>query len=453
MRSQLACSARRLPAAEALTIVRALLAHREDADDIHMPLLIWWAIEAQVSSDPGRVLALFDDPSIWGLPIVRRTVAERVMRRFAAAGSRADLDRCARLLAMAPGPDDARRLMTGFEAAYAGRSLAGLPEALAGAMAKYGGHSLTIGLRQRKPEATAEALRLLSDERGDHSKMIEVLTVLGEVPCPPALPVLLKLAAHSSDNALRTAALAALAAYDDPKIAAEVLAAYPQMSDDVQSAALGLLATRRNSAGRLLDAIENRTIDAKTFPRELAERMVLLNDPDLSARLTRLLGPIRPATPADLRAEVDRLAAASRSGSGVPKPGKALFDRTCARCHTLFGKGGTVGPDLTTYRRDDLDTILLNVVNPSAEIREGFATSIIATTDGRILTGVTVEQDKNVVVLRVEDGRNLTIARDDIEAIKPGTRSLMPEGLLKGLSDQEIRDLLAYLRSSQPLID
>ena len=97
--------------------------------------------------------------------------------------------------------------------------------------------------------------------------------------------------------------------------------------------------------------------------------------------------------------------------------------------------------------------MLLNIVNPSAEIREGFSTSIVATADGRVLTGVVVEQDRNVVVLRVEDGRELTIARDDIDAIKPSPKSLMPEGLLKGLGDQEVRDLFAYLRSTQPLID
>jgi putative heme-binding domain-containing protein len=70
-----------------------------------------------------------------------------------------------------------------------------------------------------------------------------------------------------------------------------------------------------------------------------------------------------------------------------------------------------------------------------------------------VLTGVVVEQDKNVIVLRLDDGKELTIARDDIDAIKASPKSLMPEGLLKGLGDQDVRDLFAYLRSTQPLID
>jgi putative heme-binding domain-containing protein len=453
VRSQLACSARRLPAPEALPIVRALLSRNEDARDIHLPLLLWWAIESQARTDPDAVLAMFQDRSVWEWPMVRRTVAERLMRRFAASGTRADLDRCARLLAMAPGPEDARRLMAGFEAAFAGRSLAGLPAGLADAVAKYSGQSLTIGLRQGKPQAVAEALRLLADDRADRAKALQILQVLGEVRRPAAVPVVLKIACHSPDNALRTAAMSALAAYDDPSIAAEVLAAYPNMSDDVQAAAQGLLASRRGWAARFVEAIEGRSIDAQTIPREVVEKLALLGDADLNRRLSKLFGPIRPATSAELRAEIDRLADAVRSGSGVPKPGKQVFDRTCARCHTLFGQGSKVGPDLTTYRRDDLDNMLLNIVNPSAEIREGFATSIVATSDGRVLTGVIVEQDRNVVVLRGDDGREVTLARDEIEAIKAGPRSLMPEGLLKGLGEQEVRDLMAYLRSTQPLID
>ena len=102
------------------------------------------------------------------------------------------------------------------------------------------------------------------------------------------------------------------------------------------------------------------------------------------------------------------------------------------RCHTLFSKGGKVGPDLTTYRRDDLETMLLNIVNPSAEIREGFATHIVSMTDGRVLSGIVVEQDKNVVVLRGSDGKDVVLARAEIDAMRPAASSIMPEGLAQG---------------------
>ncbi len=453
VRSQLACSAKRLSAHNALPIVAALLTHGEDAHDIHIPLLLWWAIEAKVATDPDAVLKLFEDRTVWDRPIAAGTIEERLMRRFAAAGTRKDLDRCARLLAMAPGAGHRKALMAGFEAAFAGRSLAGVPESLADALAKYSGQSVSLGLRQHKPEAIAEALNLLRNEQGDRSKQLQYLQILGEVRVPGAVPVLLGLGCHSPDNALRAAALGALANYDDPAIAGEVLKTYGSLSDDVLSAAQNLLVTRRGWAMQLLEAIDERAIDSRTLSRETTDKLHLLGDIRIHELMIRHFGALKPATSAELQAEINRLAIVVRTGPGTPKPGRQIFQDQCARCHSLFGKGGKVGPDLTTYRRDDLEAMLLNIVNPSAEIREGYASQVVATTDGRTLSGIVAEQDHNVVVLRGSDGKELTLARDAIEEIKPSRASLMPEGLLKSLGEQQVRDLFAYLRSTQPIID
>jgi putative membrane-bound dehydrogenase-like protein len=453
VRAQLAASAKRLPARDALPIVRALLARSEDEHDIHLPLLLWWAIEAKATVDPQAVLDLFRSSEVWDLPIVRSTIAERLMRRFAAAGTRQDLANCARLLALAQGPPHIQRLMAGFEAAYSGRSLARLPRELAEALAKYSGQSLTLGLRQGKAEARAAALRILADEHADRSQKLQILQVVGEVRPPGFVPVILQLACQSSDNALRAAALAASSAYEDPAIPVEVLKAYSGMSDDVVAAAQSLLAARRAWAAQFLDAISARSIDPHTVPPEVVEKLLLLGDSQIAAQATRVFGPRKPAGSAEFRAKIEHLAASIRAGSGVPKPGKQLFDQHCSRCHTLFGRGGKVGPDLTTYRRDDLETMLQSIVNPSAEIREGYPTRVVATTDGRVLSGVLVEENPNVVLLRGSDGAEIALARDEIDAMRTTTGSLMPEGLLKDLTDQELRDLFAYLRSTQPLID
>ena len=226
---------------------------------------------------------------------------------------------------------------------------------------------------------------------------------------PGAVPVLLQLGCHSPDNALRAAALAALANYDDPAIAGEVsrrMAACPTISCPPLRTCWRRAGDGRSSSSRPIDA---RTIDPRTVPREIVEKLALFDDPRIKELITRHFGPVKPSTSAELQSQIARLAALVRSGAGIPKPGRQVFLDHCARCHILFGKGGKVGPDLTTYRRDDLDNMLLNIVNPSAEIREGYAGTIVATTDGRTLTGVVAEADKNVVVLRGGDGKELTL--------------------------------------------
>ena len=136
---------------------------------------------------------------------------------------------------------------------------------------------------------------------------------------------------------------------------------------------------------------------------------------------------------------------------GSPYEGKKLYAASCGACHRLFEQGGQIGPDLTAYQRDDLDTMLLSIINPGAEIREGYENFLLTTNDGRLATGFLVEQDNRSVVLRGFDGQDVTIAREEIRELKAQGASLMPGGLLNGYNDGQIRDLMAYLRSSQPL--
>jgi putative heme-binding domain-containing protein len=343
--------------------------------------------------------------------------------------------------------------MTGFEAAYAGRSLAGLPQTLAEALARYSGQSVTLGLRQGRPAAIAEALALLETEQGDRARQLHYVQIMGEVRVPGAIPVLLKLGCHCPDNALRAAALQTLANYDDPAIAALVLKTYGSLSDDLLAAAQGLLVSRRAWAMQFLQAVDEHAVDPRTIPREIVDRLLILDDSQIKEKTIRHFGEIKPASSAELQAWVSRLAGYVHSGPGIPKPGRQIFLDQCARCHTLYGKGGKVGPDLTTYRRDDLESMLRHIVNPSAEIREGYTSYVVATADGRTLTGVVVDQDRNVVVLRGGDGKETTLPRQSIDEMKPSAASLMPEGLLRNLSEQQVRDFFAYLRSTQPLID
>jgi putative heme-binding domain-containing protein len=152
-----------------------------------------------------------------------------------------------------------------------------------------------------------------------------------------------------------------------------------------------------------------------------------------------------------MKKEIDRLTGVVGTGTGSPYIGKKLFTVRCATCHVLHATGGTVGPDLTPFKRDDAAHLLLHVINPSAEIREGYENQIVVTGDGRTLTGIVVEKDAGVVVLRTADGQRVVLPKDDVEEMRVSGVSLMPEGLLQGLSDQEVRDLFAYLRSGQPL--
>jgi putative heme-binding domain-containing protein len=85
------------------------------------------------------------------------------------------------------------------------------------------------------------------------------------------------------------------------------------------------------------------------------------------------------------------------------------------------------------------------IVEPSLEIREGFQSYIVLTSDGRAINGMIAAQDPNTVTLRNADNQTVVLSRDDIEELKALKTSLMPTDVLQEMTDQQIRDLFAYL--------
>ena len=124
-----------------------------------------------------------------------------------------------------------------------------------------------------------------------------------------------------------------------------------------------------------------------------------------------------------------------KKGTGNPYQGEAGFMERCASCHKLFFKGGKIGPELTSYQRDNLGTMLISIINPNAEIREGFQYYRVQSRDGRSLSGFLVERDAQILVLRGLEGEDITLRQSEVKELQPIGRSLMPEGLLDNLDD------------------
>jgi hypothetical protein len=349
VRSQLASSARRLPAAQALPIVKNLAQRSEDVDDIHIPLLLWWAIENKADNDRDLVLALFADKTFWDQPLVSKHLSERLMRRYAATGQRKDLLACAKLLELAPTKEHAGRLMAGFEAAYEGRTIANLPVELAATMSKAGAASPTVRLRQGEKAAVAESLAIIADDKADAAKRQQLVAVFGTINQPSCVPVLLKVVAESRNDALRSAALAALQSYNDPSIIAGVLAAYGNLSDQIRDVAQSLLSSRQNWALAFMQAIDRGQIDAKTVTEPTVRKLLLHASPRIAELCQKHFGELSGASPEELRVSIEKFLGVLSAASGNPYQGKQ-HKESCGKCHVLFGQEAKIGPDLTTYK-------------------------------------------------------------------------------------------------------
>jgi putative membrane-bound dehydrogenase-like protein len=135
---------------------------------------------------------------------------------------------------------------------------------------------------------------------------------------------------------------------------------------------------------------------------------------------------------------------------GNAEKGAEVFFRTaanaCAACHRVGGKGRWVGPDLSTigvkYGREEL---LHSILNPSAAVGYNYRPYILALKDGRVVTGLPLQESEGAIVLKTAEGETVRVTKSDIEETQVSPVSLMPEGLAQTMTNQELVDLMTYL--------
>ncbi len=305
--------------------------------------------------------------------------------------------------------------------------------------------AMALALTFGDASALESARHILTDRAVPLNLRQEALAALAKVKAPNLAPTLQALVA---DPTLRGPAIRALAAYDDPATPGVLLGAYGKFGPEEKRDALNTLCVRVASARALLAALADRRVPTTDLSADLVRQLRNLGDKSIDAELARSWGQVR-----DTPAERARLIASARAMlTSKPKQepdamlGRAVYARTCQQCHTLFGTGGKVGPELTGSNRRDLDYVLANVLDPSALIGKDYQAHVLATRDGRVLTGIIRSEDKDAITL-VTANETLVLPLGEVEERKRSDTSMMPDDLWGKLSEHETRSLVAYLAS------
>jgi putative heme-binding domain-containing protein len=244
----------------------------------------------------------------------------------------------------------------------------------------------------------------------------------------------------------RVAAIIALASYQNPETADRLLAEYSSFEDAEQQAAIATLAVNAETAVKLLQQVEAGKIPSIDVSAFTVRQIRAMKRKELDSIIDRIW-PVTRSTD-DQQAQIKKYKAILGETYLTEKyragDGRAIFDKVCAQCHKMSGKGGELGPELTGSGRKDLDYILQNVIDPSAMVQQAYRMSIVETSSGKTYSGIIVEENDQWLKMRTPE-RELVVQRSEIESVEHSDVSIMPTGIFDQLTPEQIRLLVAYL--------
>jgi putative membrane-bound dehydrogenase-like protein len=438
-----------LPIEQRWPLASALCSHAEFASDRMLPLMVWYGIEPAVPGDPARALTLIAETQI---PLLRQYASRRLTEEIE---REPDTVNKLVLLAYRSEPAHAQQILTGMAEALRGWSKAPQPAAWAKLTKKFespGSAELKNIVQELSVvfgdgRATDDLRAIIVDGDAEAAARQQALrTILRGKPAD-LIVVLHQLV---GDRAVALEAIRGLALYDHPDTPARILRFWHQFGPNERAAAIDTLSSRPDYAQKLMDMLREGTIRKSELSASHARQIRSFDESHLNAQLAELWGEVRTST-AEKRSLIEQLKSKitpDALAEARPGLGRALFQKHCANCHVLYGAGRKVGPDLTGSNRKNLDYLLENIVDPSASVGADFRALLVVLQDGRVLNGVITDQNEHTVTLQTAQDP-VTLERKSIDETQPTANSLMPDGLLQNLSDGEVRDLMAYLMSTE----
>ncbi|MFO0807506.1 MAG: PVC-type heme-binding CxxCH protein [Gemmataceae bacterium] len=447
VRAQVAATCRRVTATSAFEALRPLIDYGAEIHDPQLPLLIWWAVEDLITRDKSLGESLIRTGEFFESRLSQDELQRRAARRFVADR---DWRNVADLMDMPPTRVHRLALIRDLEASLAGQRLERPPGPMADALTDLRRKLterdiLCFSVRLGEPGAFERLRSLAADSKT--SDRVPLIELLGDMGRPDAVPVLVEIFRADTSETARSAALAALGAFRDDGATVVIAGLLPNLAPGLRGKAITHLAARPESALKLLAAVDAGALSPKDVPLDVLRRIATYKRDPLDAMIAKHWGRVAPESSGEILAHIRHLAARLREERGDSNRGAAVFTKHCATCHALNGVGKKVGPDLNTVDRRNRDWLLAQIVDPSAIVRPEFVSYDALTRDGRLLQGLIVEQSPQAVTLVDSKGDRTTLPRDKIESLEASRFSLMPEKLLDALSNEELRDLFAFLQS------
>jgi putative membrane-bound dehydrogenase-like protein len=287
------------------------------------------------------------------------------------------------------------------------------------------------------------AAKLAGSADTDTTLRKEAIELLAYAPYSIAGPVLSTLVEREPSQPLRLAAVTALSAQRDPGVGAVFLDQLSSQTPAVRSAMLDALLSQTERMGQLLDRIEAGEIKPREIDTVRANRLVNSRDKTIQGRARKLLAS---ALPAD-RAEAMKKYEACLELKTDPLHGKEVFRRNCSTCHKIADVGVDVGPSIGDARTKTPAQMLVDILMPSRAIDNNFVSYSVVTDDGTQFVGIIIAETPTSVTLKMPEAKTVSLLRSNIEALRSNGVSLMPEGLERNMTLQDMADVISFIKN------
>ena len=437
VRLYLASALQRMDDASRLLIAGELAAHAEDATDHNIPKMLWFGIEPLIATKSTNALKLASQSKI---PILTQDIARRLV----------DADATDKLLGIIEKSSaNQQDLLEGMRSALDGRYDIPTPSKWKAVYAQL----------IQKPGAVSVIAKELNQHFGDAETAIKQLIVVSDKSAPIAdrtqalralslqqraelvkeLPNLL------NDANLRKETIRAIAYFDNEALGKQLMDGYGSLNPSEKAEVVQTMASRSRYGWMLTQALAKGTIPKRDVPAYTARQLRRV----VGSGFVEVWGPIDHVNFDDKALiKYKSLLTEKSLATADVKKGKLLFASTCGPCHTLYGEGGNIGPDITGSNRANIDYLLSNILDPSGEIQDAYKMVVVTTRDGRTYVGNVVKETERQLTLRIVGQESVVMNKSDIQSREVTASSMMPTGLFTTMSDQEILDLVSYLRTS-----
>ena len=444
VRLYLAGALQRMTLDERWEIAEELIRHGEDIADHNIPHMLWFAVEPMVTHNPEKALDL---ASVSKIPMLTEYIAWRL----------SDANQLELLVSSLKASNPVSEyLMKGMLSALEGLFDVKAPDNWDSVLLELESDpelaksAVAIDRKFGSIQAIKEALSNLKDKNLPVEKRREALNSLANQKrqeLEDILPILI------DEPELRIDAIRALSSIQISKaswgserdLAWTLMRRYNEFSPIEKLEIVQTLASRSGYGWRLTIAIRDGMVPKRDVPAYVARQLHRV----VGSGFLETWGPISKVSDEKVASNKkyrDLLSADAISRANI-QAGKTTYDGLCGACHTMYGQGGKVGPDLTGSNRTNIEYLLNNIVDPNADLQDDYRMVLVTTRDGRTYAGNVTSESDRTLTLRVVGQDQIIISKSDIQSREVQTVSMMPEGLLDFLTNKEIIDLVGFLQT------